>query len=370
MSQGYLSVVRKVWNIIVWFILLVLLAPSGLILASQNAVPGDTMYPVKRSLEKVLLAVIPSPFYQVKVKIKYTERRLKEVKILAGKGLADENTSISLASLGEQVESTSDTIKKVSNDQKQKELAESYLETLVETKQTLQNEKVRISSSANANDISTPISPNDNQVVENQNQDVSSEQIIDSKEVQRQPTVVNNPGDINTGSQPVQVGNENSSIQPTQPMSLQPTITNTPSITTKNIQPTQPPQVDPTNTTKPTNSVNNNQQGQGQSETNTPQPIPTELPNYEMAPDPSEEIEKVEKEVDEKIKEMEEIIKKSKGKSNKNSSKDKKGRDNQNSGKNDLDTDNDEKNKNRGKGGDDNRHNDQPDDEGKKKGKN
>lgn len=175
MHQRASGVIKKVWNAIIWFVLLVLLVPSGLILASQNAVPGDDMYPVKRSLEDILLTVAPSPFYQGKVQIKYTQRRLKEVKVLASRGSVDENTSVSLISLKEQVGSTSDSIKKVSNDKRQQNLAKSYLETLEETKKSIQEEKTRVTDNS-----PTPLNSNQENQAQNQeeqppNQDIPSQ---------------------------------------------------------------------------------------------------------------------------------------------------------------------------------------------------
>lgn len=74
---------RKILNLTSW-VLLFLFAPfTLLILLSQNSVPGDLFYPVKRGLEGIVLAAASaSPATRVAFRTDLTERRFKEAEKL------------------------------------------------------------------------------------------------------------------------------------------------------------------------------------------------------------------------------------------------------------------------------------------------
>lgn len=103
---------RKFFNLTSW-ILLFLFAPfTLLILLSQNTVPGDLFYPVKRGLESVVLAAASaSPATRVAFKTDLTERRFKEAeKLLLAKADATALDSFIL-----EVQSTQEEVDALSN---------------------------------------------------------------------------------------------------------------------------------------------------------------------------------------------------------------------------------------------------------------
>lgn len=59
-------------------IILILLLPVAAILASWNSIPGSTLYPVKRGLEKTALALLPNSFYEAQLRLKLIDRRTTE----------------------------------------------------------------------------------------------------------------------------------------------------------------------------------------------------------------------------------------------------------------------------------------------------
>lgn len=59
---------------------------AGLTLASDSAVPGDSLYPIKRTLENMALGLAPSPQAEAALRLSYSERRLQEATTLAQRG--------------------------------------------------------------------------------------------------------------------------------------------------------------------------------------------------------------------------------------------------------------------------------------------
>lgn len=94
-----------------------LLIPTGLVLASQNAVPGDSTYSIKRSLEKVILSLASlHPSTQAYFHADLMNRRYKEAVALIEKGA---NASESLQELVAQT-GTAAQIATTLSDKKQK----------------------------------------------------------------------------------------------------------------------------------------------------------------------------------------------------------------------------------------------------------
>lgn len=107
---------RKFFNLTSW-ILLFLFAPfTVLILLSQNTVPGDLFYPVKRGLEGIVLAAASaSPATRVAFRTDLTERRFKEAeKLLLAKADATALDSfiLEVQSTQEEVDALSSTLQK------------------------------------------------------------------------------------------------------------------------------------------------------------------------------------------------------------------------------------------------------------------
>lgn len=73
--------------------MVVFLIPTGFVLASQNAIPGDKTYPVKRSLEKVILSLASlHPSTKAYFHADLMNRRFKEAIALFEKGEAVSDT--------------------------------------------------------------------------------------------------------------------------------------------------------------------------------------------------------------------------------------------------------------------------------------
>lgn len=114
-----------------------LMAPSGMVLASWNAVPGDTTYTWKTSLEGVLLAVLPSNKLKSATNSKLTERRMGEVsKVLSGTHAKE-----GLDNLSDQVLTTKESLNKIDNAQDRAVAVAQYIQTLNEVNSQLETEK-------------------------------------------------------------------------------------------------------------------------------------------------------------------------------------------------------------------------------------
>ena len=74
---------RKFFNISSWVVLFALLPITVLIFLSQDSIPGDLFYPVKRSLENVILAAASvNPATRAAFRTDLTEARFKEAQSL------------------------------------------------------------------------------------------------------------------------------------------------------------------------------------------------------------------------------------------------------------------------------------------------
>lgn len=102
-------------------LILILFIPATLILASWNAVPGDSTYKIKVGLEKVILGVTPSDNLKTSLEIKYTERRFAEVeKLIDTKSVktSTSNTKFideSLTNLTNQAIASKNSLQKIQN---------------------------------------------------------------------------------------------------------------------------------------------------------------------------------------------------------------------------------------------------------------
>jgi hypothetical protein len=68
------------------FLVFMLVGSSGIALASQNSLPGDTLYPVKIGLEQAALAVTTNSVDNTRLHIQFAQRRLLEIQSLALEG--------------------------------------------------------------------------------------------------------------------------------------------------------------------------------------------------------------------------------------------------------------------------------------------
>lgn len=107
----------RILSILFLVVIVVFLIPTGLVLASQNALPGDSTYSIKRSLEKVILSLASlHPSTKAYFHADLMNRRYKEAVALIEKGA---NASESLQELVAQT-GTAAQIATTLSDKKQK----------------------------------------------------------------------------------------------------------------------------------------------------------------------------------------------------------------------------------------------------------
>lgn len=138
--EQFLEVInsKKLTEIAIWLVLLVLFVPSGMAVASWNAVPGDYTYSWKISLEKGLLLVLkPSKTLQTSTQVVLTQRRFSE----ASKMLSGDKADVGLKNLTEQVHTTSQSIQSLSAGSSKTEFKQQYIAALTELNQKLEQEK-------------------------------------------------------------------------------------------------------------------------------------------------------------------------------------------------------------------------------------
>jgi hypothetical protein len=129
---------KKSMDVLIWAVLLFLITPSGMALASWNAVPGDFTYAWKLSLEKVLLMVMsPSDKLRSSTQIKIAERRFGEVEQVMSSEYAVEG----LDNLNKQLAVTSSDIQKINKAASRSEEATQYIASLKKMSASLDEQK-------------------------------------------------------------------------------------------------------------------------------------------------------------------------------------------------------------------------------------
>ncbi len=115
---------RQYLDLTSW-ILLFLLAPfTVLVLLSQNSVPGDLVYPIKRGMENlILVAASVSPSSRIAFRTDLTERRFKEAQFL----LVQKQDIRSLSDFVTEVQQAQQEISKVSDPLHKKEASEKLI---------------------------------------------------------------------------------------------------------------------------------------------------------------------------------------------------------------------------------------------------
>ncbi|MEE9202936.1 MAG: DUF5667 domain-containing protein [Dehalococcoidia bacterium] len=74
------------WSVAMASLVVALFLGTGTVLASFQAVPEETLYPVKRTVERVQLALSPSPESHARTLVRHSDNRLKEIEALEKKG--------------------------------------------------------------------------------------------------------------------------------------------------------------------------------------------------------------------------------------------------------------------------------------------
>lgn len=126
---------RKVLGIIISVFAVFFSVPTGLILASWNALPGDSLYTTKRALENVTLTIVQSTPLASSFSVGFTDRRYKE----ADKLLATKGSTLGYSLLVEQAQQTKNIIVDQKNTQQADQLIQNIdqYEKLIEAKKSI-----------------------------------------------------------------------------------------------------------------------------------------------------------------------------------------------------------------------------------------
>lgn len=126
----------KLLSIISLILILLLFPPTVLALISNNAVPGDSTYPIKRKLEDgILLGASITPGTKAMFSTNRSNRRFDETKILIAKGNQEANKSLDELVLqttiaASQIEEIKDPVQKEQLKQQLTELIQKYNQNL------------------------------------------------------------------------------------------------------------------------------------------------------------------------------------------------------------------------------------------------
>ena len=150
----------RLLSIISLILALVLFPPAVLAVISNNAIPGDSTYPIKRSLEDIIFAIASiNPVSKAWFAAARTDRRFKEFTVLIaqGKGVTD-----TLNELVEQTQVTASQITQISDEGQKEKLVEQLVGSIEKYDKGLQQAQQTIASESLASNnqpqqVSTPV---------------------------------------------------------------------------------------------------------------------------------------------------------------------------------------------------------------------
>lgn len=129
LNQPQKSNFRKFFNLSSWIILFALAPLTVLIFLSQDSIPGDLFYPVKRNLENVILAAASvSPATRAAFRTDLTEIRFKEAQSLV---ISKSNAS-GLSTFIDEVQSTQLEVTNLTSDTERKKAEEKLISKIEE----------------------------------------------------------------------------------------------------------------------------------------------------------------------------------------------------------------------------------------------
>lgn len=147
---------RKYLDLSTWIILFALMPFSILALLSQNSVPGDLFYPVKRGLENmILVASSVSPSTKVAFRTNLTEQRFKEAEQL----LVLQGKTTALADFVVDVQIVEEELLKLSSFEDKKELSEKLVAKIDEYQTKLAQVQTQIEQQPAQEQFQKPSQP-------------------------------------------------------------------------------------------------------------------------------------------------------------------------------------------------------------------
>lgn len=146
----------KIVSTLALIIMLLLFPPAVLITISQNAIPGEKMYPLKRKLEDIVLDIASyNPTTKAYFALAQSQRRFEETQALLARG------DIAGANLQELVTQTSTAlsdIKKVENNTSKEQLISKLTDSVDEYNKGLERSERLISSNSETQTVaSSPV---------------------------------------------------------------------------------------------------------------------------------------------------------------------------------------------------------------------
>ena len=120
-------------------------APTVLIMASWNSLPGEPMFGVKRAFEQGLVFFVkPSYAAEASLNMQYTKRRMEEANVLLAKNQSAEGLSY----LSQQIKTTRTMIQRAPTQEKKREAAKQYITTLQGVSKELKKQQKKTRSVA------------------------------------------------------------------------------------------------------------------------------------------------------------------------------------------------------------------------------
>jgi hypothetical protein len=146
---------KKAFNLLFSVFIAILALPTSAILASWNSLPGSTLYPVKRNLEKLALALLPDSFFEMQLRFKLLDRRLNEANVaLIQQAAGDE----ALNQIVAEAKSAQLALANLTPEARQQAIPE-LINKLDQTNQTLEQVKITIAQAQTSSPTeSTPTS--------------------------------------------------------------------------------------------------------------------------------------------------------------------------------------------------------------------
>lgn len=143
----------KLLTIISLILVLVLFPPAALAVISNNAIPGDATYPIKRSLEDIIFTFASlNPTTKAWFAAARSDRRFKELKTLVAQG---KKSSETLNELVEQTEVAASQLAQVINPTERAKLIDELSQSIEKYDQGLQ----QFSTPSNITTITTSLPP-------------------------------------------------------------------------------------------------------------------------------------------------------------------------------------------------------------------
>lgn len=145
--------IGRVFGVSIWIILFLFAPPTVLVLLSQNSLPGDLIYPVKRGMESAILAIASvSPATKTAFRTDLTTTRFKEAQTL----LLNRSDTTGLTSFIAEIKTTQQELVSLSDENKKKELTEKLLTKIDGYQNTLTQTESQIHTTSPTFILSTP----------------------------------------------------------------------------------------------------------------------------------------------------------------------------------------------------------------------